>query len=181
MTLQQEARRAKDCDKFEAAVLQAADDYRIWHEFDASRRVRASRVALRKFDELSGELAEWLAAALQNVETAERQAARCLHTASLERAFPAFDTLACVQDDLLTLRAVQDRAAGFLAGDRRPKTAPRIIASKLWGLLPHHGIKVTVYDNGAAARLLVEIAKAAGDQSITPLAAKKFLQETKPK
>jgi antitoxin (DNA-binding transcriptional repressor) of toxin-antitoxin stability system len=53
-------------------------------------------------------------------------------------------------------------------------------ASTVSAMLVHAGIPVTIYEAGKAVQLLVAIAREAGDQTLTPAAAKKFIREARP-
>lgn len=174
------ARALCDTEEFRSAIERAVDEYGFWYRRHTERRPARTRAALREFDRLSGELVGWLTAALGTDEAPESRAARALHTAGLERGMLARSALERLQGDLLELSTLRPRAAEFLTGDKAPKAAPRLLADSLWTLLPRHGIPCTVYDAGPAARLLVAIARAAGDR-ITPAAAKKALAQTQPR
>jgi hypothetical protein len=175
------ARSIKADPAFLTDLDQVVETYRFWHEHDCGPKAAASRAALRKFDKLTDELCEWLASALGTDETPERLAARKINAASLERRLPAFERIESARYALLELSTLRDRAAQFLTADKSPKAAPRMAASYLWTLLPHYNVKVTMYENSAAVRLLVAIARDAGDRTLTLQAAKKFLRETRPK
>lgn len=174
------ARGIKDSEQFTAAVQRVADAYRFLYRWDRARDMAGARAALRRFDKTAQELYDWLCSALGPDETPERQAARKLQTAAGEGLVRGREQMERAQSALFELLAVRPQAAEFLADDKAPQSAPRMAASTLWELLPHHGITVTVYDNGPAARLLVAIAREAGDRHLSRAAARKYLGLMRP-
>ena len=174
------ARQLSADPEFVAAIESEAASYRFSRALDR-RSTTATRAALSRFGRQARGLADWLGAALGGAETPQRDAVRKLNAAGLERGWLTRDRLEQMQATLLELALLETRASEFLRdGSRQKAAAPRLAAAALWALLPRHGVKVSMYENSDAVRLLVAIARDAGDRSLTPLAAKKFLQETQP-
>jgi hypothetical protein len=167
--------------KFVAQIRDIVTDYRIAHDWHRSAPTAGEmRKQLAEFERRSSKLLEWIDRALCWDASGQAYAARALHTASMEQGFFARDELEAAQERMRNCLCVVVRARDFLQADKRTHSAPLMAADSLRKTFERFGLRCTAYENSAAVLLLVEIAKAAGDRSLTKLAAKKSLGASHP-
>jgi hypothetical protein len=82
---------------------------------------------------------------------------------------------------LLEIDAYAARAGDRMNHNRHISSAARNAARNLWARGDELGVRVAATEDGTAVRMLVEIAREAGDASLTAQGALKALKETRPK
>ena len=166
-TLEKLARQIKDSDEFLEHIGSISSLYRREHALDATPRGSAARQSLKVFRKHADALAEWLKQAHRgNASTPEHDALNRLgevlygsasqgHTASLSVA----EWLS--QAEETAGRALDDSS---LFPRKPQRNAPAAAGSALRATFEHHKLKMSTAKSGDAVRLLVGIAKDAGDE-----------------
>lgn len=166
-------------------VATLVEEYRYWHRWDFERPGRKDTGAeLRRVRRMAGELAAWLEAALGSEQTPERHALERLALARHGRSVAYLDDATRAHALLLELAADSLTPAEELLPERRyPRSAPRIAADGLATLFASVGQRAsaTAGERGTspAVDLLVAIAHAAGDRSMTEVSARDWLLQAR--
>lgn len=169
--LERIARAVHDKDEFVAHIGGIADRYRREHALDAGPRGREVRQALRVFRKHAEPLGEWLEQASSRPKSLEFDALARMSAATRGLPNRSPTTAQAVRAWL----AEWDDAARLAEELIQPKSAPsapRVAAEALRATFERHGLKWSTGISKAPVALLCAIAKQAGDDSLTPEAAR---------
>jgi hypothetical protein len=178
--LEKAARSIRDADDFVTHVFNIAWGYRNDHVADQGPGNRDVKRALRSLHKHAAALSDWL-------ESAHRTGKDRPERDALDRVGVAkYGSAAAGRQQSIAPRLwLQDIVAGSTAAEeslrgKHSERAPKNTAEALRSTFEHHGLKLSQRAEGEkqtdAARLLCAIAKDAGDESMTPAAAREWLR-----
>jgi hypothetical protein len=177
--LENAARLLKDDKFFIGEVKQIAASYRYWHEHDSAKSSAATTAEIEEIRDRARDLAEWFTtssgASTEAKISSAQDAWLKLKAAATERGISF-----CPEPILTELNkiALVAKRAMELVPKRYSAHSGRLIAAdSVRALFKHHGLKFSAWSNGGRASdavgLLCDVARAAGDKSITHAAATK--------
>jgi hypothetical protein len=180
--LEKIARQVNDSDQFLEHIGNISNLYRREHALDATPRGSAARQSLKTFRKHAGALADWLKQAhKENASTPEHDALNKIGELLYGSAPQAHTASKSVADWL----SQADDTAGRCLDDvrmfpRKPqRNAPTVAGSALRATFEHHKLKLSTAKEGDAVRLLVAIAKDAGDAELSVPDARQALGKKK--
>ena len=181
--------RAGDIGSWGRSRLQSwIDEYRFWQDIDEQKATPAQlRDAARELARIGTELTRWIdratpveGAGAFRYPTAESQvlANLSLLLTPAERHNRSHFSFGDIKRDIGALLSAIPKllAVRTLIPTHRHRThARRVVARRLCWDMISHGYRPTAYENGDAVRLLLQVARAAGDTRLTPTASRKIV------
>ena len=176
--LEKIARQVKDSDEFLEHIGNISGLYRREHALDATPRGSAARQSLKTFRKHAGALAEWLQQAHRESASAPEHDALNKIGELLYGSAPQARTASKIVAEWLSQA---DDTAGRCLEDahmfpRKPqRKAPIAAGLALRATFEHHKLKMSATKEGDAVRLLMAIAKDAGDVALSVEEARRAL------
>jgi hypothetical protein len=179
--LERFARSIHDADEFVQHVGNIARAYQAQHALDGAAGSRSVRQSLRTFERRATALVQWLEAALdERTKPAEHEAlnrlSAAVHGSAAAARQPALATLEWLRSAAACSATVETALRG-----EQLHNAPRTAAAALRATFEYHKLKLAQRTStepySDAVRLLCVIASDAGDDTMTPIIARRWLSQ----